>query len=186
MSVTDSLRESVEEDLLVVAILGILAAATVLGLIVGLVNLTFLMQMLALGGVYVLLTLGLNVQWGYTGLINFSVAAFWGIGAYSAALLTASTSPLNLQWHPLTGFVVAILASALIAVAIAVPTLRLREDYLAIASLGLAEVIRRILLNESQWTGGSSGLSGIPRLFEGLPLTQEATKQPLAVTWQEE
>jgi branched-chain amino acid transport system permease protein len=157
----------------------VLLLATALGV----VKLPFLLSLLSLAGMYVLLTLGLNVQWGYAGLINFSVAAFWGIGAYSAALLSAPTSPLELGLNPVWGFVAAVVASAVVAVLIGIPTLRLREDYLAIASLGLAEVIRRLLLNEEQWTAGSSGISGIPRLLPELPLTQNATNFAVVVVF---
>jgi branched-chain amino acid transport system permease protein len=172
--VTRIVGESRSEQSVVV---GIIVAALLLlvGVVVGVVQLPFLLSLLALGGMYVLLTLGLNVHWGYAGLLNFSVAAFWGIGAYSAALLTSPTSPLNLTLHPITGFLAAIVLSALVAVLIGIPTLRLREDYLAIASLGLAEVIRLLILNEREITAGSQGITGIPRLLEPLPLTQNAT-----------
>lgn len=172
--VANSIARSDGERTVLVGVGGMLLAllaATALGV----VKLPFLLSLLSLAGMYVLLTLGLNVQWGYAGLINFSVAAFWGIGAYCAALLSAPSSPLGLGLSPVVGFVAAVVVSAVVAVFIAVPTLRLREDYLAIASLGLAEVIRRLILNEEQWTAGSSGISGIPRLLPDLPLTQNAT-----------
>lgn len=156
---------------------GVAVSAALIGVLVlsGTLKLAFLFSLLSLAGMYVLMSLGLNVQWGYAGLINFSVAAFWGVGAYAAALLTAEGSPLNLGFSPLAGFVAAILVSAVLAVLIGIPTLQLREDYLAIASLGLAEVIRLVILNEEQWTAGSSGISGIEPLLAGLPLTQGAT-----------
>ncbi|WP_435332754.1 branched-chain amino acid ABC transporter permease [Haloarchaeobius sp. TZWWS8] len=181
MSVVDSMRESVEEDSHVVAAIAAGGALVLLLLAAGVLQLPYLLRILAFGGSWVLLTMGLNVQWGYTGLINFSVAAFWGIGAYSAALLSAPNSPLQLGLHPVVGFVAAVVVSALIAVLIGIPTLKLREDYLAIASLGLAEVIRLVIRNERDWTAGSSGISGIPSLFEGLPLTQEATNLAIVV-----
>ena len=137
-------------------------------MLAGVIEPAYLFFLLSLAGMYVLLTMGLNVQWGYAGLINFSVAAFWGIGAYCAALVTATNSPLGLELHPVFGLVAAVAVSALVAVLIGIPTLRLREDYLAIATLGLAEVVRLLILNEEQWTNGSAGVSGIPRLFEGV------------------
>ncbi|MCT9096753.1 branched-chain amino acid ABC transporter permease [Haloarchaeobius sp. HME9146] len=175
MSVVDSMKESVADDSTAVAGIAVAAAAVLLLLALGVLKLPYVLRTLAFGGAWVLLTMGLNVQWGYTGLINFSVAAFWGVGAYSVALLTSPNSPLGLELHPVFGFLTAIVVSAFIAVLIGIPTLKLREDYLAIASLGLAEVIRLVIRNEDQWTAGSSGISRIPRLFEGLPLTQEAT-----------
>lgn len=163
------------------AILVIITALLVGGVVGGVIGPRFLLFQIALVGMYALLSLGLNVQWGYAGLINFSVAAFWGLGAYSAALLTAPNSPLGLGLHPVAGFVAAIVVSAVVAILIGIPTLRLREDYLAIASLGLAEVIRLIILNERQWTAGSSGISGIPELLSWLPLTDAATTASVIV-----
>ncbi|MGM0606588.1 MAG: branched-chain amino acid ABC transporter permease, partial [Halobacteriota archaeon] len=121
-------------------------------------------------GMYGLMIVGLNIQWGYAGLINFSVIAFWGIGAYAAALLTSPGSPHDLLVSPLIALLVAIVASAVVAILIGIPTLRLRADYLAIASLGLAEVIRLIFLNERDWTAGSRGISGAPELFAWIPV----------------
>ncbi|ELZ85807.1 branched-chain amino acid ABC transporter permease [Haloferax elongans ATCC BAA-1513] len=163
------------------ATLAIITALLVVGVFAGVIGPRFLLFQVALVGMYALLSLGLNVQWGYAGLINFSVAAFWGLGAYSAALLTAPNSPLGMGLHPIFGFLAAIVVSALVAILIGIPTLRLREDYLAIASLGLAEVIRLIILNERQWTAGSSGISGIPSLLEWLPLTSAATTASIVV-----
>lgn len=148
------------------------AALLLVGLLSGGLNLSYLLFVLALTGMYVLLTLGLNVQWGYAGLVNFSVFAFWGIGAYSAALLTSPRSPLGIETHPAWGLVVAVAASAVLATLIAIPTLRLRADYLAIATLGFAEIIRIIILNERAYTGGSFGVTRIPYLFEWLPVDQ--------------
>ncbi|WP_410765005.1 branched-chain amino acid ABC transporter permease [Haloferax sp. DFSO60] len=184
MSVTSWMNETIVRDPAerrIMAILLVITVALVGGVLAGVIGPRFLLFQIALVGMYALLSLGLNVQWGYAGLINFSVAAFWGIGAYSAALLTAPDSPLGLGLHPVVGFLAAIVVSALIAILIGIPTLRLREDYLAIASLGLAEVIRLIILNERQWTAGSSGISGIPELLGWLPLTDAATTASVVV-----
>jgi ABC-type branched-subunit amino acid transport system permease subunit len=139
---------------------------------------TYFMYLVGLVGMYILLSFGLNVQWGYTGLINFSVAAFFGLGAYGTALLTASSSPLTGGMDPILGFfpvpivgiVVGLALAAVLAVIIGIPTLRLRADYLAIASLGLAEVVRLVMLNQRDWTNGSAGLRGIPGFFDGWPV----------------
>jgi len=147
---------------------------TVLGLLVlmiaGVLDPTYFLFLFGLGGMYALLSMGLNVQWGYAGLINFSVAAFFGLGAYGTALLTAQSSPIAGGLPPLIGLFAGLGLAAVVAVLIGVPTLRLRADYLAIASLGLAEVVRMIVLNESQWTAGSQGLYGIPLFYAGWPV----------------
>lgn len=153
-------------------IAGLTAGIVVLlaiALAVGAIQLAFALSLLATAGMYILLTMGLNVQWGYAGLVNFSVVAFWGIGAYSAALMTSSRTPNPLELHPITGLVLAIVLSTILAIAIAYPTLRLRADYLAIATLGFAEIIRIIVLNEGWLTGGGLGVPAIPSVPTEVP-----------------
>jgi branched-chain amino acid transport system permease protein len=145
-------------------VLGALAvfALVLLGALLLGLRFQYVLYLLSLAGMYALLTMGLNVQWGYTGLVNFSVIAFWGVGAYSAALVTASRSPLGIELHPVWGVVLAVVASAVLATLVAVPTLRLRADYLAIATLGFAEIARMIINNERRYTKGSAGIAGVP------------------------
>ena len=131
---------------------------------------TYFLYLVGLAGMYALLSLGLNSQWGFSGLINFSVAAFFGIGAYGTALASASSSPIAGGLNPLVGLLAALVLAVVLALAIGIPTLRLRADYLAIASIGLAEVVRLIVLNQDNWTNGSAGIRGIPSFFEGWPV----------------
>ncbi|MFB6126902.1 MAG: branched-chain amino acid ABC transporter permease [Halolamina sp.] len=140
------------------------------GLLTGGLAPTYFLFLVGLAGMYALMSLGLTVQWGYTGLINFSVAAFFGIGAYGTALASADSSPIAGSLPPVVGLFIALGLSAVLALAIAVPTLRLQADYLAIASIGLAEVVRIVILNERPWTNGSAGLRGIPTFFDGWPV----------------
>jgi len=152
------------------AVVGLVVLAVVLALATGALGASYFLFLFGLAGMYALLSLGLNSQWGFGGLINFSVAAFFGIGAYGAALMTGGNSPIAGGFNPIYGLIVGLVVAALVAVAIGIPTLRLRADYLAIATLGLAEVIRLFLRNERQWTNGSAGIRGIPSFFEGWPL----------------
>ncbi len=125
--------------------------------------------------VYALLAMGLNMQWGQTGLFNAGIAAFYAIGAYVTAILITGPAPAVAGVYPghLGGFsqnwLVALVASGLISgfvgFLIAIPTLRLRTDYLAIATLGLGEVIRLFLLNDAPVTGGTIGIFFIPKMF---------------------
>ena len=154
----------------VASALGAFIALLLLFTAAGVINPTYLLYLLSLAGMYLLLSMGLNVQWGYTGLINFSVAAFFGLGAYGAALVTSSDAPITIAASPLLGLVAGLSLAGILAVLIGIPTLSLRADYLAIASLGLAEVVRLIINNEGQWTGGAVGLSGIPRFYENWPV----------------
>lgn len=120
-------------------------------------------------GTYGVLSLGLNLQWGFTGLFNIGIAGFYAIGAYTAALISG---PPPSAWDGrLVGgfelpFVVGLLAAAFVAGVIALlvglPTLRLRADYLGIATIGIAETIRLILKNEAWLTNGVWGLQQIP------------------------
>jgi branched-chain amino acid transport system permease protein len=153
------------------------AAVALVGLVAtGLLDLRYLFYLLSLAGTYVLLSMGLNVQWGYTGLINFSVAAFFGVGAYGVALATSSASPVSGDLSPATGLVAGLVCAGVLAVLVGVPTLSLDDDYLAIATLGLAEVVRLVLLTETQWTNGSTGLYGIPRLYADWPVLGEFSR----------
>ena len=151
-------------------VLGVVVLALVALLATGWFGASYFLFLFGLAGMYALLSLGLNAQWGFGGLINFSVAAFFGIGAYGAALITAGNSPITGGFSPIVGLIVGLAVAAVVAVAIGIPTLRLRADYLAIATLGLAEVIRLLLRNERQWTNGSAGIRGIPSFFEGWPV----------------
>lgn len=117
----------------------------------------YLTAIATLVGIRALLTLGLNVQWGLTGLVNLGVVAFFGIGAYTAALLAVAGVTLPLAWAS------AIVLAAVAGMAMATVALRLREDYLAIVTLGFAEVLRLFLLNETWLTRGANGVTGIPR-----------------------
>jgi len=120
-------------------------------------------------GTYGVLSLGLNIQWGYTGLINFGIAGFYAVGAYTSALLSG---PLPSAWDLRTfggfelpfivGLLGAAVVSGLLALLIGTLTLRLKADYLAIATIGIAETIRLILKNESWLTNSVWGLKGIP------------------------
>lgn len=112
--------------------------------------------------IYVLLALGLNLQYGLTGLINFGHVGFFCVGAYVAALLSKH------QVSPLVAFPVAALLAALAAWPLGVVSLRLREDYFAIVSLGFSEVVRLVATSERWLTNGVQGISGIPQLMDGL------------------
>jgi len=136
--------------------------------------------------IYAIFTLGLNVHWGYTGLFNIGVAGFFALGAYTSALLTtAPPDPLMFEDYIFGGdlpvrlgfwnlgidlwFFVALIGAALVcsivALLIGFLTLRLREDYLAIATLGIAESVRVIFLNEKWLANGSKGLYRIPKFL---------------------
>lgn len=112
-----------------------------------------LVVLITLTAIYALFSLGLNLQWGFTGLINFGHVAFLTIGAYATVLLSQQGIPLILA--VLLG---AVLAAGL-GLGIGISTLRLREDYLAIVTIGVSEVVRLIALNEEWLTRGALGIA---------------------------
>jgi branched-chain amino acid transport system permease protein len=131
---------------------------------------TFAVFFLTLVGIYGILALGLNVQWGMTGLFNIGIAGFFAIGAYTSAIVTTPESSAYLGGFGLpmpVGLVLGVLLSGIIALLIGLITLNLREDYLAIATIGIAEIIRLALKNEEWLTNGVRGIAGIPRPFAG-------------------
>jgi len=129
-------------------------------------------------GIYAIFCLGLNIQWGYTGLFNIGIAGFFCIGSYASAMITTpKPTGIYAQYvHQLFGlnlpFVFGLLGAALIcgiiAFLIGIPTLRLGEDYLAISTLGIAETFRLIFNNEKWLANGARGLMGIPQPLQGL------------------
>ncbi len=107
-------------------------------------------------GLYALFALGLNLQWGYAGLINFGHVAFMTVGAYTTVLLSSHGVPLIIA--VLAGVAIA----AILGLVIGMSTLRLREDYLAIVTIGVSELLRLIALNEEWLTKGSFGIQRYP------------------------
>lgn len=107
--------------------------------------------------IYCLAAIGLNLQFGYTGLLNFGQAGFAAIGGYAIAV-TTTTFGMNF-W---LGIVFGIIGAVLFGLLLGIPTLRLRADYLAIVTIASAEIIRLLLRSVAlhQWLGGSDGISG--------------------------
>jgi branched-chain amino acid transport system permease protein len=119
---------------------------------------------------YALACLGLNLQWGATGLFNVGVAGFVAVGAYTSAILTAPPSPDRLgglAWPIAAGWLGAALAAGVVALGVGLVTLRLRHDYLAIATFGIAVTIQLLAVNLIPLTGGPFGIHGVPRPFTG-------------------
>ncbi|MFA5664924.1 branched-chain amino acid ABC transporter permease [Castellaniella sp.] len=130
----------------------------------------FIVYLLTIVGIYGLITLSLNFQYGQTGLVNFGQVAFFMVGAYFSSIATAI-----LGWSVGVGFVLAILAGGVLGALMALPIGDLRQDYWAIATLAAAELIRMIFLNTnlgSEYVGASYGISGIPAPFQGYFSTQ--------------
>ncbi|MGJ7503236.1 branched-chain amino acid ABC transporter permease [Variovorax sp. ZT5P49] len=116
---------------------------------------SYLIFMATLAGIYALLSLGLVTIWGQGGMVNLGLVGFYAVGAYTSALLSNAGVPIGIS------LVCAALVAGAVGVVLSYLTRPLRGDYLAIVSLGFAEVIRLVATNEKWLTGGSDGLSGI-------------------------
>ena len=119
--------------------------------------LAYFSHVLVIVCIYVILAAGLNLVMGYGGLINLGHVAFFGIGAYSSALLTGQGVPF------LLAFLLSGLVSGLSGLVLFFLTKRLKSDYLGLASLGFSFVVYSFMLNWVSLTGGALGISGIER-----------------------
>jgi branched-chain amino acid transport system permease protein len=122
----------------------------------------YAVTVLTFAGLYGLMALGLNIAWGMGGMVNLGLVGFFAVGAYTSALLTVKAGlPI------LAGAPAAVVLGAASGAVVALITGRLRDDYLAIVTLGLAEVIRIVASNEIWLTNGTDGISGLPGPWRG-------------------
>lgn len=145
---------------------------------IGLIS--YLVFFLILSLIFGVAVLGLNLQWGFTGLFNAGVAGFVAIGAYTMAILTGPARDAVFGGFELpfvVGLIGAMVASGVGALVVGLATLRLRDEYLAVATFGIAVTIQLVSLNWEYLTGGTLGLIGIPNPTKSLadgPLGQNA------------
>ena len=121
---------------------------------------------LVFASAFAIIVLGLNLQWGYTGLFNVGVAGFVAVGAYTSALLTTpevAGRAGGWGWPVAAGWLGAMLTSGLAGAFVGAAALRLRHDYLAITTFGIAVTIQLVALNAQWLTGGPFGVQFIPR-----------------------
>ena len=126
--------------------------------------------------IFVLLAVGLNVVVGFAGLLDLGYYGFFAVGAYTVALLTSPESRIGTEWPWLWAVPVAILVTMISGVILGGPTLRLRGDYLAIVTLGFAEMIR---LYAARNDGLAQGQRGIPQVPNPVPQVKNSDGQPL-------
>src|SRR5512141_607542 len=120
-------------------------------------------------GIYILISLGLNLAMGYAGQFNLAMGALWGVGAYTAAILNTRLGvPF---WINLPA---AIIVTGIFGALLGLPSLKVRSHYLAIVTIGLGEVINIILVQQEGLTGGALGIGSIqmPSLF-GIPINND-------------
>lgn len=116
-------------------------------------------NLLIFAGIYCLITIGLSLLMGYTGQISLGHAAFYGVGAYISGFLTTRFG-FNPWWCMIAGA----LTSALVALAVGAPSLKLKGHYLAMATLAFGIIVNIVFREEVQWTGGPDGMVRIPGL----------------------
>jgi branched-chain amino acid transport system permease protein len=133
---------------------------------------SYLVFFATVASIFAIATLGLNLQWGFSGQFNAGVVGFIAVGAYAYAALTAPVQHEHvggLHWPPAAAMAAAMAATILVALAIGVITIRLRTDYLALATFGIAAAIGHLALNLEGITGGGRGIAGIAKPFADLP-----------------
>jgi branched-chain amino acid transport system permease protein len=116
-------------------------------------------DIMVFAGIYCLITIGLSLLMGYAGQISIGHAAFFGIGAYISGILTT-----NYGMNPWVCMGIGMAVAAVVAVVVGAPSLKLRGHYLAMATLAFGIIVFIIFNEETQWTGGPDGMSGIPGL----------------------
>ncbi|TSI04542.1 branched-chain amino acid ABC transporter permease [Lysinibacillus sp. BW-2-10] len=119
----------------------------------------YIFSILTMVGFYALVCIGLTTLTGYAGQISLGHAAFYGIGAYTSAVLT-STYGLN----PWLAIIVGAILSAIVALIVGIPTFKLKGYYLALATLGFGIIVFTLFKELSSITGGSNGFFGIPSI----------------------
>jgi branched-chain amino acid transport system permease protein len=146
----------------------IVLAILVTGLLPAAMN-NYQIHILDLAVLYVILSIGLDLSLGYCGQLNLSHSAFYAVGAYTSAILTTKFG-FNF-WEALP---FSIVFSTLCGILIGLPSLKVRSHYLAIATLGLSIAINNVIINLNDFTGGPTGISGIPKpSFFGMVLDSE-------------
>ena len=121
-------------------------------------ELSYYLSILSLAGIYAIIVMGLNMLMGYAGQISLGHAAFFAAGAYTSAILTTTFSI-----SPLLSLISAVIASGALAFIVGIPTLKLKEHYLAMATLGIGLIMHSLLsANPFDITGGPGGIPSIP------------------------
>jgi branched-chain amino acid transport system permease protein len=112
-------------------------------------------------GIYTILALGLQLQFGFTGLLNFGQVAFMAVGAYTMAILVVKEG-----WSMWLAAPLGIAAAATAGLLLGLPSLRLRADYFAIVTIAFSEIVRYVATNENSLTGGSQGTIALGKVGE--------------------
>jgi branched-chain amino acid transport system permease protein len=132
--------------------------AAVLALLPQVIQSEYYIGMLVFTAFNCLVCIGLCLLMGYAGQISIGHAAFYGLGAYSSAILTT-----RLSWSPWTAMLAGVILVVVVAAIVGAPSLRLKGHYLAMATLGFGAIVHIIFVAAVQWTGGPNGINNIPK-----------------------
>lgn len=120
---------------------------------------SYTLNLFILIGIYSIIALGLSLLMGYAGQVSLGHAAFFGIGAYTSGILTTTY-----EYSPWPAMLIGMVITAVIAYVVGIPTLKLKEFFLALATMGFNIIVFILLMGLNKHTGGSAGLTGIPKL----------------------
>ncbi len=132
-----------------------------------------LVNLMTFAGIYSISAIGLNIHFGWTGMLNFGHAAFMGIGAYTTILLIPHAAgregSINEEGLPLfIAIIIGLVASALFGLLVGLPAIRLRGDYLAIVTIASSEIFRLVVRDQENLTGGVYGVISFSDIFQNI------------------
>jgi branched-chain amino acid transport system permease protein len=136
---------------------GIAVLIVAVALVPVFVHSDYALNLFGVAGIYAITVMGLGILLGFTGQMSLAQAAFFGIGAYTSGYLT-----VHFGWSVWPAMVCAVVVSALVALAVGYPCLRLSGHYLALATIGFGIITQLVLINWKDFTNGSDGMTGIP------------------------
>jgi len=151
------MKKNLKINLIWLALIVALFALLKLAEVTGLMNMYYVRILIGIG-IAVLMGLGTNLVLGFTGQFTLGQAGFMAIGAYATAIMTTKSPTYDTFY---LSIVVGVILAAIVAIIFGLPTLRLKGDYLAIATLGMAEIIRKLIENGGELTNGPAGLTNI-------------------------
>lgn len=151
------MKKNLKVNLIWLALIVALFALLKLAEVTGLMNMYYVRILIGIG-IAVLMGLGTNLVLGFTGQFTLGQAGFMAIGAYATAIITTKAPTYDSFY---LSIVVGVILAAIVAIIFGLPTLRLKGDYLAIATLGMAEIIRKLIENGGELTNGPAGMTNI-------------------------
>ncbi|GFH42916.1 branched-chain amino acid ABC transporter permease [Lactococcus hodotermopsidis] len=152
------MKKNLKINIIWLAIIAVVYGILYALIVAGIIN-AFVAQIISQIGINLIVAVGLNLVVGFTGQFSFGSAGFMAIGAYGTAIVTAH---MPATWGSIfLSMAIGALVAGGVAVLVGYPTLRLKGDYLAIATLGVSEIIRILIMNGGELTNGAAGLSGI-------------------------